>query len=59
MIDVLFVTYNSEKWIEQCVRSIAQSDFDLKQVSLYFTDNCSTDRTVEMLRKIQGCLFGV
>ena len=60
-IDIVFVTYQSEKWIENCIRSIAASDYDLKNVNLYFVDNASTDKTVEKLetaQKEQGDLFG-
>ena len=28
-LDILFVTYRSEKWIEGCVSSLAASDYDL------------------------------
>lgn len=59
MIDILFVTYNSERWLHDCVSSLAQSDYDLKKVGLYFADNCSRDRTVETLREIQKKYEGV
>ena len=32
MIDLVYVTYNSEKWVAQCLDSILDSDYDLKQV---------------------------
>ena len=49
MIDILFVTYNSSKWIDACVDSIASSDYDLRNVSLYFWDNKSSDDTIQKL----------
>lgn len=52
MLDILFVTYNSEKWIKQCIASIAASHFDLHQVSLIFVDNASTDQTLSELETI-------
>ena len=35
-LDIVFVTYNSEKWIDNCINSILKSKYDLKNVSLYF-----------------------
>lgn len=51
MIDLVYVTYNSEKWITQCLGSILDSDYDLKQINIYVVDNASTDHTVETLQK--------
>ena len=51
--DILFVTYNSEKWIRQCVGSIAASDYDLRELTLIFHDNASTDGTLNCLREVQ------
>ncbi len=51
--DVVFVTYNSKKWIEKNIESILKSDYDLKNnVSLYYYDNNSSDDTYEFLNKI-------
>lgn len=49
MLDIVVVTYNSRKWIEPCITSIASSKFDLSKVSLYVIDNASTDNTLEEL----------
>lgn len=60
-LDIVFVTYQSEKWIENCIRSIVASNYDLRRVNLYFVDNASTDRTLEKLEKSKsekGGLFG-
>lgn len=60
-LDVVFVTYQSEKWIENCIRSIAGSAYDLKKVNLWFVDNASSDTTVKKLKEQQaevGGLFG-
>ena len=32
--DIVFVTYNSEKWLEGCIKSILNSDYDLKNIFL-------------------------
>lgn len=48
-LDIIFVTYNSEKWIPKCVESIMASSFDMKKISLLFCDNASTDSTIDLL----------
>ena len=59
-MDIVFVSYNSEKWIEKCFASIRESDYDLKTVSIYVVDNGSTDSSLEKLEcekeKSLGCL---
>lgn len=52
-LDIVFVTYNSEKWIDNCIKSIMESKYDLKNVSLYFYDNNSSDKTIEVLEKLK------
>ena len=52
-LDVVFVTYNSEKWINNCIKSILSSDYDLKKVSLLFCDNNSSDNTYSLLNKVK------
>lgn len=50
MIDLVYVTYNSEKWIEQCFASLLSSNYDLKQINVFVVDNASTDMTVDILQ---------
>ena len=52
--DIVFVTYNSKKWLKKNIESIIDSDYDLKNnVSLYYYDNKSTDDTVEELYNLK------
>ncbi|MCD7936837.1 MAG: glycosyltransferase [Tannerellaceae bacterium] len=44
----LIVTYNGENWIEGCLDSVFASTFS---PDVMVVDNCSTDRTVEMIRE--------
>lgn len=53
-LDIVFVTYNSEKWIDKCIQSIIKSEYDLSNLSLLFCDNNSSDRTVELLNKYKN-----
>ena len=47
--DIVFVTFNSKKWIDGCIKSILNSDYNLKNIGLYFYDNCSNDDTIKIL----------
>ncbi|MBR3524094.1 MAG: glycosyltransferase [Bacilli bacterium] len=51
--DIAFVTYNSTKWLEKNLRSILASKYDLKNISLYYFDNASTDDTVAVLTELK------
>ena len=51
--DIVFVTYNSEKWLEGCIKSILNSDYDLKNISLLFCDNNSSDNTIKKIEQIK------
>lgn len=50
-MDIIYVTYNSEKWIERCFSALIKSNYDLKNLNVYVTDNGSTDGTLEKLYK--------
>lgn len=52
-LDIVFVTYNSEKWLDQNINSILNSDYNLKNISLYYSDNFSTDDTLKKLLEFQ------
>lgn len=51
-MDLIYVSYNSEKWIDNCFASILRSEFDLSKVFVYVVDNASTDQSLEKLQKI-------
>ena len=53
-MDIVYVAYNSEKWIEKCFTSLLKSDCDLKEVHVYVVDNASTDHTVERLQQVKA-----
>jgi GT2 family glycosyltransferase len=59
-LDIVFVAYNSEKWIEGCFESIIKSEYNLKDISVIVVDNYSSDKTVEKLismeTKMKECL---
>ena len=57
MIDLVYVTYNSEKWITQCFSSILDSDYDLKQVNVFVVDNASIDKTMDALQNMKNSML--
>lgn len=52
-MDIVYVSYNSEKWIEKCFDSVLCSDYDLGKVSIYVVDNGSTDNTIKKLELVK------
>lgn len=51
-LDIVIVTYNSEKWLKECIQSIEeQENFDLKNINIYFIDNKSKDNTIKKLEE--------
>jgi|GEM_PF-740587 len=59
--DICFATYNSTKWLDQCLTALSKMDYDKKKVGLYFADNASQDDTVnklEMLKQQYEGAFG-
>ncbi len=53
MLDILFVTFNSIKWLDNCIESILFSDYDLKTVTLNLVDNHSSDGTWDRIQLIK------
>lgn len=53
MFDIIYVTYNSEKWIKKCFESYLKLDYDLKKINIYVVDNNSSDNTVSYLEKFK------
>ena len=37
-MDLVYVTYNSSRWIDNCFASIMKSDYDLKKVNVFVVD---------------------
>lgn len=48
-MDIVYVAYNSEKWIDKCFTSLLSSKIDLKEINVYVVDNNSSDNTVQAL----------
>lgn len=48
-MDLIYVTYNSSKWIDNCFQSVLKSSFDLNDIHIYVFDNNSSDDTIQKL----------
>ena len=50
MYDIVYVSYNSSKWINKCFSSWLHINYDLKKINIIVVDNCSTDDTIRLLK---------
>lgn len=61
-MDIIYVAYNSEKWVDQCFSALMKSDCELRELNVFVVDNGSSDHTVEKLysmkEKIQNQIGG-
>lgn len=53
MFDIIYVSFNSEKWIDKCFGSWLRIDYDLKNINIFVVDNHSTDNTLPALKAFQ------
>ena len=51
VVSVIIPTFNVEKYIEQCLRSLQEQTF--REFEIICIDDGSSDRTVEIIKKIQ------
>ncbi len=49
-MDLVYVSYNSKRWIRQCFDSLLQSQYDLKKIAVYVVDNGSKDGSLTQLK---------
>lgn len=53
-LDIVIVTYQSYRWMKDCIESIEKSKGIKKEdIFLYVIDNVSTDKTVELLKQLK------
>lgn len=50
-LDIIIITFNSEKWIEKCFRALSRLEYDKKKISISVFDNGSNDNTVFLLKQ--------
>lgn len=54
---IVCVTYNQEQYIEQCLMSLLNDN--VKPFEIIISDDCSTDNTVEIIKKISKLYPGI
>jgi GT2 family glycosyltransferase len=47
-LDIILVSYNSERWITNCLDSIKRSEYGLGNIHITIVDNDSSDNTVKL-----------
>jgi len=52
-IDIIIVTYNSSKFVENLYKTIMASNYELKKLNITFIDNNSKDNTLELLNGLR------
>ncbi|MHA0856175.1 glycosyltransferase family 2 protein [Paenibacillus sp. CMAA1364] len=58
-LDIILVSYNSEMWIENCLKSLELVEYDLGSIYITLVDNNSSDRTVNLAEEYSNKdLFG-
>lgn len=58
-IDVIIVTYQSEKWILNCLRTLASSSYPCKLLKIVIVDNNSSDLTLSIVENFsENSIFG-
>ena len=50
-VSIIIPCYNSEKWIEMCVKSALNQTYP--KIEVIFVDNESEDKSVEIVEKIK------
>ena len=52
-VSVVLPAYNEEKYIEKCINSLLLQDYPKELMEWIFVDGCSTDNTVELIKRYQ------
>jgi GT2 family glycosyltransferase len=50
-LSIIIVTFNSEKYIHKCIRSIKESELEDLKTNIVIIDNSSNDKTVDIVKK--------
>lgn len=58
-ITVVIATYNSEKTIRECLKSIRSQDYPQKKINILLADGASTDNTLKISRKFNVSIIPV
>lgn len=53
-VSVLIPNYNYERYLEQCIKSVIDSDFDHSKLEIVIVDDASTDKSLERINEIKS-----
>lgn len=53
-VSVLIPNHNYGKYIERCIRSVVESDFDNDKLEIVIVDDASTDNSLEVIQKVKN-----
>jgi len=56
-VSVVIPCYNAEKWIWDCVSSVIKQDYN--DVEIIIVDDCSTDKSLEVIAQLQRLYGGI
>ena len=48
-VDIIIPNFNKEAFLDECIKSVINQDF--KNWKLYIIDDCSTDKSKEIIKK--------
>ena len=51
-VDIIIPNYNKESYLKECVNSVLNQTYN--NWKLYIIDDCSTDKSLEYLKKIKN-----
>lgn len=51
-LSIVILNYNSRDYLQKCLKSISLSDLGLYQIETIVVDNCSTDNSIKLAKKI-------
>lgn len=52
--DIVIVSYNSERWLPDCIRALSNLTYDLSQLHIILVDNGSRPACIEVIRQLEA-----
>ena len=53
LVSIIVSVYNKENFLNQCIESLINLEIDKDRIEAIFVDDCSTDRSVEMVKSYE------
>ena len=52
--DIVIVSYNSDRWLPECIGALAKLEYDLSQLHVIVVDNGSAPSCIRLLHQLQA-----